>query len=192
VLNVCWVFGVFPKDPFVQLRWEKKFGNCENQNGKNVLRVCWNWWWNCIEGVLELVVEKKFGNCEKSVRKKVTGMRVWHRITLFYTRMRINRNKSWHDSCTTAAPHVQHILTATNHGTIIAHVLHKHWHDYCTASAPVAHKHWHTSCTNHDTNIGTIIAHVQHMWCKYVVNVWWAIVLELCGAGRLSLTNTLP
>ena len=132
------------------------------------MRVCWNWWWNCIEGVLELVVEKKFGNCEKSVRKKVTEIRVWHRIALFYTRMRINRNKHWHTSCTNHAPHVQHILTTTNHVTVFAHVLHKSWHDYCTASAPVAHKHWHDYCTASplfSTRSAQILARLLHMYC---------------------------
>ena len=106
-------------------------------------------WEKCIEGVLELVVEKKFGNCEKSVRKKVTEIRVWHRIALFYTRMRINRNKLG----TLLAQTPRHTFSTYLPGS--AHTYHnKSWHSFCTASAHVLHKHWHDYCTRS--------AHVLH------------------------------
>ena len=129
-------------------------------------------WEKCIEGVLELVVEKKFGNCEKSVRKKVTEIRVWHRIALFYTRMRINRNKlgtllaqTTRHTFSTYLP--QQIMSqflhtfCTNLGTIIAQPLHPWRTNIGTIiaqpphySAHVLHKSWHDYCT--------CTAHVLH------------------------------
>ena len=133
------------------------------------MRVCWNWWWNCIEGVLELVVEKKFGNCEKSVRKKVTEIRVWHRIALFYTRMRINRNKLG----TLLAQTPRHTFSTYLPGS--AHTYHnKSWHSFCTRSAQTLAHFLHSLCTRgaqilarllHSlpTRSAQILAHFLHM-----------------------------
>ena len=143
----------------------------------------WNWWWNCIEGVLELVVEKKFGNCEKSVRKKVTEIRVWHRIALFYTRMRINRNKLGtllaqttrhtfstylpqqimaqflHSLCTRSAQTLARLLHSlcTRGAQILARLL----HSLPTRSAPMAHKSWHSFCTRS----AQTLARLLHTFC---------------------------
>ena len=121
-------------------------------------------WEKCIEGVLELVVEKKFGNCEKSVRKKVTEIRVWHRIALFYTRMRINRNKPR----ATRSAHTYHNKSCHSFCTRSAQILARLLHSLCTRGAQTLARLLHSLPTIQHTfctNLGTIIAHVLHMYC---------------------------